>query len=69
MSAYLVIDVDDLLSRFTERSINIDLQELAVGFAVAQVLASGLVNAEDLKRPLRLPTGQHMTIRAQPPPT
>ena len=49
MSAYLVIDVDDLLSRFTERSINIDLQELAVGLRGGAVLASGLVNAEDLK--------------------
>ncbi len=49
MSAYLVIDVDDLLSRFAERSINIDLQELAVGLRGGAVLASGLVNAEDLK--------------------
>ena len=31
MAAYLIVDVDDLLQRFTSKGISLDLQELAVG--------------------------------------
>ncbi|MGB1288711.1 MAG: NYN domain-containing protein, partial [Aggregatilineales bacterium] len=49
MAAYLIVDIDDLLKRFGERSMAIDLQELAVGLRGAAALAAGLVSADNLK--------------------
>lgn len=49
MAAYLVVDVDDILQRFRDRSMTIDLQELAVGLRGAAALAAGLVNPNKLK--------------------
>lgn len=49
MAAYLIVDVDDLLQRFRERSMNIDLQELAVGLRGSAALAAGLVSSDKLK--------------------
>ena len=49
MAAYLVVDVDDLLRRFTSQNVTIDLQELAVGLRGAAALAAGLVNPSTLK--------------------
>lgn len=49
MAAYLVVDVDDLLQRFRDRSMTIDLQELAVGLRGAAALAAGLINPSKLK--------------------
>ena len=41
MAAYLVVDVDDLLNRFREKGITLDLQELAVGLRGGAALAAG----------------------------
>ena len=49
MAAYLIVDVDDLLKRFGERRMAVDLQELAVGLRGAAALAAGLVSADKLK--------------------
>lgn len=49
MAAYLVVDVDDLLNRFKDRGISVDLQELAVGLRGGAALAAGLVSADKLK--------------------
>ncbi len=49
MAAYLIVDVDDLLQRFQDRSMSIDLQELAVGLRGGAALAAGLVSVEKLK--------------------
>ncbi len=49
MAAYLVVDVDDLLDRFKDRGISVDLQELAVGLRGGAALAAGLVSADKLK--------------------
>lgn len=49
MTAYLVVDVDDLLQQFLERGIVVDLQELAVGLRGGAALAAGLVSADRLK--------------------
>lgn len=49
MAAYLVVDVDDLLQRFKDRGISVDLQELAVGLRGGAALAAGLVSADKLK--------------------
>ncbi len=49
MAAYLVVDVDDLIAHFRERSFPIDLQELAVGLRGGAALAAGLATADKLK--------------------
>jgi len=49
MAAYLIVDVDDLLHRFSSRGINVDLQELAVGLRGGAALAAGLFSADSLK--------------------
>lgn len=49
MAAYLIVDVDDLLQRFQDRSMSIDLQELAVGLRGGAALAAGLVSVDKLK--------------------
>jgi hypothetical protein len=49
MAAYLVVDVDDLLERFSSRRMSVDLQELAVGLRGGAALAAGLFSAESLK--------------------
>lgn len=49
MAAYLVVDVDDLLRRFSERHMSVDLHELAVGLRGGAALAAGLVSADRLK--------------------
>lgn len=49
MAAYLIVDVDDLLRRFRERNMSVDLQELAVGLRGGAALAAGLVSADKLK--------------------
>lgn len=49
MAAYLIVDVDDLLERFRNRGISLDLQELAVGLRGGAALAAGLISADSLK--------------------
>lgn len=49
MAAYLIVDVDDLLHRFQDRGMSIDLQELAVGLRGGAALAAGLVSVDKLK--------------------
>ena len=49
MAAYLIVDVDDLLERFNNRGITVDVQELAVGLRGGAALAAGLVSADKLK--------------------
>jgi hypothetical protein len=49
MAAYLIVDVDDLLQRFTSKGISLDLQELAVGLRGGAALAAGLFSADSLK--------------------
>jgi hypothetical protein len=49
MAAYLIVDVDDLLQRFHDRGISVDLQELAVGLRGGAALAAGLANVNMLK--------------------
>jgi len=49
MAAYLIVDVDDLLRRFKERQMSLDLQELAVGLRGGAALAAGLMSADKLK--------------------
>lgn len=49
MAAYLIVDVDDLLHRFRNRGISMDLQELAVGLRGGAALAAGLISADSLK--------------------
>jgi hypothetical protein len=49
MAAYLIVDVDDLLERFHDRGISVDLQELAVGLRGGAALAAGLANVNMLK--------------------
>lgn len=49
MAAYLIVDVDDLLQRFTSKGISVDIQELAVGLRGGAALAAGLFSAESLK--------------------
>lgn len=49
MAAYLIVDVDDLLRRFRERHMSLDLQELAVGLRGGAALAAGLMSADKLK--------------------
>lgn len=41
MAAYLIVDVDDLLEHFRQRSMAIDLQELAVGLRGMAALVAG----------------------------
>ncbi|GAB5490879.1 MAG: hypothetical protein Phog2KO_10940 [Phototrophicaceae bacterium] len=49
MAAYLIVDVDDLLERFHDRGMSVDLQELAVGLRGSAALAAGLVSSDKLK--------------------
>ena len=49
MAAYLIVDVDDLLQRFSQRGMSVDLQELAVGLRGSAALAAGLVSSDKLK--------------------
>jgi hypothetical protein len=49
MAAYLIVDVDDLLQRFHNRGISVDLQELAVGLRGGAALAAGLASVNSLK--------------------
>ncbi len=49
MAAYLIVDVDDLLHRFKNRGVSVDVQELAVGLRGGAALAAGLFSAESLK--------------------
>ncbi|GIL08919.1 MAG: hypothetical protein BroJett033_4300 [Chloroflexota bacterium] len=49
MTAYLVVDVDDLLQQFLKRGLMVDLQELAVGLRGGAALAAGLASADKLK--------------------
>jgi hypothetical protein len=49
MAAYLIVDVDDLLKRFQQRGLVIDLQELAVGLRGGAALAAGLMSADRLR--------------------
>jgi hypothetical protein len=49
MAAYLIVDVDDLLQRFSARGLSVDLQELAVSLRGGAALAAGLFNADSLK--------------------
>jgi hypothetical protein len=49
MAAYLIVDVDDVLQRFRNRGISVDLQELAVGLRGGAALAAGLVSVDKLK--------------------
>jgi hypothetical protein len=49
MAAYLIVDVDDLIRLFQSRSMNVDLQELAVGLRGGAALAAGLPNVSMLK--------------------
>jgi hypothetical protein len=49
MAAYLVVDVDDILLRFKQRGISVDMQELAVGLRGGAALAAGLASVDKLK--------------------
>ncbi len=49
MAAYLIVDVDDLLQRFSSRGVSVDIQELSVGLRGGAALAAGLFSAESLK--------------------
>ena len=49
MAAYLVVDVDDLLARFQQQGLLVDMQELAVGLRGGAALAAGLVSVDTLK--------------------
>ena len=49
MTAYLVVDVDNLTHHFYERGMAVDMQELAVGLRGSAALAAGLVNPDGLK--------------------
>lgn len=49
MSAYLIVDVDDLLEHFRRHNLTVDLQELAVGLRGGAALAAGLVSQDKLK--------------------
>jgi hypothetical protein len=49
MTAYLIVDVDDLILRFQSRAMSVDLQELAVGLRGGAALAAGLPNPSRLK--------------------
>lgn len=49
MAAYLIVDVDDLLERFHDRGMSVDLQELAVGLRGSASLAAGLASSDNLK--------------------
>lgn len=49
MAAYLIVDVDDLLERFHDRGMSVDLHELAVGLRGSASLAAGLVSSDNLK--------------------
>lgn len=49
MAAYLIVDVDDLLTQFSQRGISVDLQEMAVGLRGSAALAAGLAGPDKLK--------------------
>jgi len=49
MTAYLIVDVEDLIEHFQRRNIVLDLQELAVGLRGGAALAAGLMSADQLK--------------------
>ncbi len=49
MAAYLIVDVDDLVSQFENRGIAIDFQELAVGLRGGAALAAGLASPDKLR--------------------
>lgn len=49
MAAYLIVDVDDLLTHFRGRGISFDMQELAVGLRAGAALAAGLFSPDKLK--------------------
>ncbi|MEO1647171.1 MAG: hypothetical protein AAFR67_18450, partial [Chloroflexota bacterium] len=49
MAAYLIVDVDDLLDRFRDRGMSVDLHELAVGLRGSAALAAGLISSDKLK--------------------
>ena len=49
MSAYLIVDVDDLLEHFRRHNLAVDLQELAVGLRGGAALAAGLASQDKLK--------------------
>ncbi|HRE49666.1 MAG TPA: NYN domain-containing protein [Aggregatilineales bacterium] len=49
MSAYLIVDVDDLLTRLQQRAFSIDLHELATRLRSSAALAAGLPNPDALR--------------------
>src|SRR4051812_45796736 len=49
MAAYLVIDVDDLLTRLQTRSFAVDMHELATRLRANAALAAGLFSPDLLK--------------------
>ncbi|MEZ4670480.1 MAG: NYN domain-containing protein [Anaerolineae bacterium] len=59
MAAYLIVDVDDLLERFTSKGISVDIQELAVGLRGGAALAAGLFSADSLKAVAVANWGEH----------
>ncbi len=64
MAAYLIVDVDDLLQRFHDRGISVDLQELAVGLRGGAALAAGLANVNMLKAVAVADWGQYAVASA-----
>jgi hypothetical protein len=49
VSAYLIVDVDDLLSRLQSRAFSVDLHDLATRLRGTAALAAGLRSANDLR--------------------
>jgi hypothetical protein len=49
MSAYLIVDVDDLLDRLREHGLSIDTHDLATKLRGGAALAAGLLGPEELK--------------------
>jgi hypothetical protein len=64
MAAYLIVDVDDLLKRFDNRGISVDVQELAVGLRGGAALAAGLVSVDKLKAVAVADWGAHGSVGA-----
>lgn len=49
MAAYLIVDVDNLVSQFKAKGFSLDYQELAVGLRGGAALAAGLATADKLR--------------------
>lgn len=48
MKAYLIVDVDDLISRLHEKNLALDLHEVATALRNGATLAAGLMSADEL---------------------